>query len=117
MARTSVTTQSITRAGLNFALTAPVADGDIIDAGNVELVVTNGSGSPITVTMQTSYTYEGLDLEDEVATVAAGGTRSFGPFPAGLFAQAADAAVGPSKVLVDYSAVTSVTRGVKKLGS
>lgn len=117
MARTSVTTQVITRAGLNVNMAAPVADGDIIDTGNVELVVNNGSGSPITVTIQTAYTYEGLELEDEVVTVPAGGTRSYGPFPSGLFAQASDAVVGASKVLVDYSAVTSVTRAVKKLGS
>lgn len=116
MARTSVVTQVITRAGLNVNMTGPVADGDIIDAGNVELVVNNGSGSPITVTIQTSYTYEGLDLEDEVVTVPAGATRSYGPFPPGLFAQAVDAAVGAGKVLVDYSAVASVTRAVKKLG-
>lgn len=116
MARSEPTTQSVTRAGLNVSMTAPNSDGDIIDAGNVELVINNGSGSPITVTMQTSYTSEGLDLEDEVVTVPAGGTRSYGPFPRGLFAQATDAPVGAGKVLVDYSAVASVTRAVKKLG-
>lgn len=116
MARSTPATQVITRDGLNVNMTAPSADGDIIDAGNVELVINNGSGGPITVTMQTSYTYEGLSLEDDVATVAAGGTRSFGPFPPSLFAQTSDAVVGAGKVLIDYSAVASVTRAVKKLG-
>jgi hypothetical protein len=116
MARTSVTTQSITRAGLNTAMTAPPVDGDIIDAGAVFLEVLNGSGSPITVTVQTAGTVEGLPVEDLAVTVPAAGNRRIGPFP-GVFKQAADAVVGAGRVLVDYSAVTSVTRAVVKIGA
>lgn len=116
MARTSVTTQVITRAGLNVAMTAPVADGDIIDGGNTILVVNNGGGASITVTVQTPYTVEGQAVEELTVSVPAAGTREIGPFP-GIFKQPADASVGPGRVLVDYSSVTSVTRAVKKLGS
>lgn len=117
MARTSVTTQEITRAGLNAALTGPVADGDIIDAGPVILEVANGSGGSITVTVQTPGTVGGLDIADLAVSVPASGTREIGPFPAHLFAQPVDAATGPGRVLVDYSSVTSVTRCVKRLGA
>lgn len=117
MARTSVTTQTITRAGLNKALTGPVADGDIIDAGPVILEVANDSGASITVTVQTPGTIEGLAIADLAVAVPASGTREIGPFPPSVFAQPLDAVDGPGRVLVDYSAVTSVTRCVKKLGA
>lgn len=113
MARTDVTTQRIVRTGLNVAMTAPVADGDIIDAGLVSLRVLNGSGSPITVTVQTPGTVLGdLAVADLAVSVPAAGQRDIGPFPSSVFAQPADASVGPLRVLVDYSAVASVTRAV-----
>ncbi|HEY0638715.1 MAG TPA: hypothetical protein VGD67_13780 [Pseudonocardiaceae bacterium] len=115
MARTSVTTQVITRAGLAPNLTGPVADGDIIDSGACWLHVLNGSGAPITVTVQTPVTVDGLPLDDLEVAVPASGTRLIGPFPARTFAQASDAPVGAGRVLVDYSSVTSVTRAVVSL--
>jgi len=117
MARASVTTQTITRAGLSAALTGPPADGDIIDAGPVILEVANGSGGAITVTVLPSFEAAGLELEPLEVSVPASGTREIGPFPPAIFAQLPDAEVGPGRVLVDYSAVASVTRCVKKLGS
>lgn len=117
MARSTPTTQVVTRAGLNVTMSAPNVDGDIIDAGNVEVVINNGSGAPIDVTFVSTYSYGDLDLEDLVVSVPAAGTRSYGPFPASLFAQPTDAVVGAGKVLANYSAVASVTRAVKKLGS
>jgi hypothetical protein len=114
MARVSVTTQRITRAGLNVALTAPTVDGDIIDAGQVALRVANGSGSSINVTVQTPGTdpASGSARQELIVAVPAAGARDIGPFPASLFAQPADATVGPLRVLVDYSAVATVTRAV-----
>lgn len=114
MARASQTTQRITRAGLNVAMTAPSVDGDIIDAGQVALRVLNGSGAPINVTVQTPGTdpASGAARQELVVAVAAAARIDIGPFPASLFAQAADAAEGALRVLVDYSAVASVTRAV-----
>jgi hypothetical protein len=112
MARQSPATQRITLAGLNPAMTAPNADGDILPAGQVALRVTNGGGSPITVTAITPGTVVGLAIADATLAVPAGATRDWGPFPASVFAQPADAPVGASRVLVDYSSITSVTRAV-----
>lgn len=114
MARQSPAVQRITRAGLSVAMTAPNADGDIIPAGQVALQVLNGSGSPITVTVQTPGTDPATETARPELTVSvpAAGTRLIGPFPTSLFAQPSDAGVGPLQVLVDYSAITSVTRAL-----
>lgn len=114
MARTSVTTQQIARTGVNPALTAPVADGDVIDVGATFLVVANGGGAPVTVTVQTPVEYAGLELEDLTVSVPAAGQRWIGPFPASVFGQpVGDPNAG--RALVDYSAVADVTRGVFKV--
>lgn len=109
MARASLTTQA--RDGFRLAptLTAAVADGDIVDVGS-RIWVNNGSGAPITVTAVTAAETSGLAIEDLAETVAAGATVLIGPFGKTLFQQPDDAAEGAGRVLVDYSAVTSVTR-------
>jgi hypothetical protein len=112
MARASVTTQKITRAGLNPSYTAPNADGDIIDAGSVDLHVKNGGGSQITVTVETPGTVDGVAIADLSVVVPAAGERLIGPFTRGTFAQPSDATVGPGRVLVSYSGQTSITRAV-----
>ena len=116
MARSTPTTQVVGRDGATTSMTAPSSDGDIIDGGAVWLTISNGGGAPITVTAQTPGTVAGLAIADSSITIAAGATKDYGPFP-GVFVQPADAVTGPGKVLIDYSAITSVTRAVKKLGS
>lgn len=111
MARASQTTQQIVRTGLTPALTAPTADGDIVDCGNVALMVTNGSGSSINVTVQATASLDGLDVADLVVAVAAGATRLIGPLPVRTFGQPSGSA-DAGRAYVDYSAVASVTRAV-----
>jgi hypothetical protein len=114
MARTSVSTQQITRAGLVPALTAPAGtgptNGDVIDAGPVFLMVTAGA-TPTTVTVYSTPTVDGLDVADLTVTVGATSTRLIGPFPARTFANAVGA-TDAGRVYVDYSSVATVTRGV-----
>lgn len=109
MARASLTTQA--RSGFRLAptLTAAAVDGDIVDV-NSRLWVHNGSGAPITVTAVTAAEVSGLEIEDVAEAVAAGADVLIGPFSRTLFAQPADAAVGASRVLINYSSVTTVTR-------
>ncbi|MEU0467212.1 hypothetical protein ABZ215_24695 [Amycolatopsis sp. NPDC006131] len=114
MARTSVATQQIVKTGLAPALTAPVADGDIIDTGLVFLQVTNGGGSPVTVTVQATVEVDGLDLEDLVVSVPAAGTRLIGPLSSSTFGRP-NGTADAKRAYVDYSSVTDVTRGVFKL--
>jgi|SRR5688572_3556787 len=114
MARATPATQNVTADGAVIALTAAVADGDIADGGDgVFLVVDNASGGSINVTLQTEATWRGLAVADRVIAVAAGARKHI-PLPAYL-RQPSDAVTGPGQVLVDYSAVTSVTRAVAKL--
>lgn len=110
MARTDVTTQPIVLTGLETSLTAPTADGDVIDCGGTVLWVNNGSESDVDVTVQTTVTVDGLDLEDLVVTVTAGEARLIGPFPTRTFGRASGDDKG--RAYVDYESITSVTRAV-----
>lgn len=116
MPRVSVTTQHIDKLlGTVEVLTAPTASNDIIDVGLVELVVNNASGAPITVTCRSNYTQDGLILPNLIVTVAAATTRRIGPFPSRTYQQDVSAPEGAGRVLVDYSAVATVTRCVTSL--
>ena len=117
MARVSLTTQKITRAGLNLTAALagpPTVDGDVFDAGAVALYVDNGSGGSINVTFRTPTVIDGLDLEELIVAVPAGESRLVGPFPKRTFGQLAGAVESggndAGRVYVDYSAQTSVTR-------
>ncbi|GAB3812092.1 hypothetical protein [Kribbella italica] len=108
MAREIVATQKIVGAGLAVNLTAPTAEGDVIDNGAVALMVVNGSGAPINVTVQTPAKQSGLDVEERIVAVAAGATELIGPFPKSTYGRTSAPDVG--QVYVDYSAQLSVTR-------
>jgi hypothetical protein len=110
MARDSVTTQKITRAGLVPVLTAATVNNDVIDAGAVFLQVANGSAGSISVTVNSPLTVDGLSVGPLVVAVAAGVTKLIGPFPVATFARAIAPDIG--RVYVDYSAFASVTRAV-----
>lgn len=111
MARSTPAAVAPSLSGTVATPTAPNADGDIVPAG-ARLLVINGGATSITVTIDTTATDSGLALPDAGGAIAAGASRLFGPFPARLFAQPSDAPVGANAVLVDYSAVASVTRVV-----
>jgi hypothetical protein len=66
--------------------------------------VVNGSGAPITVTLDIKPTVDGGEVTDRAVTVAAGARRRIGPFPTSIYN---DPATGRAKVT--FSSVTSVT--------
>jgi hypothetical protein len=116
MARQTQATQQVTRAGLVPTLIAVTVDGDVIDAGQVALMVANGGASPINVTVLATASQDGLDVEDLVVAVDDGDTALIGPFPLRTFGQPTGANESGSddagRAYVDYSATTSVTAGV-----
>ena len=82
---------------------AASAGGDTFDNdGRTFLIVRNGGGSPMTVTVDsTQLCSQGFDHNEPTAvSVANGAERWFGPFPPTRFGTPA---------AVSYSAVTSVT--------
>ena len=125
MARTSVTTQKITRAGLAAAATAPAglgaANGDVVDSGNTALEVICGA-TGTTVTVEVPVMIDGLTVGPLVVVCPANTTTKIGPFT-GTFKQTAAsvAANAPNnsavptadvgRVYVDYSvSIATVTR-------
>lgn len=95
---------------------AVTADGDVVDAGRVFIVVANGSGSSINVTVAATQTVKGLAVSNMVTAVAAGKTEIIGPFPKDVFGQPSGAngsgGDDEGRVYVNYSAITTVTRAV-----
>lgn len=117
MARSEVTAQSISRSGITPSFAAADANGHKFrNDGKVFLEVKNASASPITVTIQTPGTIDGLAITDRTVTVAATtGDVMIGPFPPGAYNQKSGS--DRDMVYVDYSAVTSVTVALFRLAS
>jgi hypothetical protein len=113
MAYTQINANTPTLTGVAHVLTAPpgagAGNGDALPIGST-LLVNNGSGSSITVTLQVPRTYLGYALTAPTVTVPAGQALLIGPIPADPFGVTSGADVG--RVHVDYSSITSVTRAV-----
>lgn len=106
MARTALATQEIPDTGLVPAYTAANVDGHSVETG-VILHVKNGGAGSINVTAVTGGTLGGKAVADTVVAVPAGGDVMVGDLRPDLYAQPSGADAG--KVLVDFSAVASVT--------
>lgn len=97
-------TQNPTLAGLTPAYSAAAGGGDKVAAdGKTFLIVKNGGGAPITVTITTPATVRGLAVADPAVSVPAGAERWIGPFARDAFGNA------DGQVDIAYSGVTSVT--------
>jgi hypothetical protein len=98
-----LTTQKATITGTTYATQAAAAGGDKVLPGGA-LLVANGGGSPITVTVAVpGLTRYGLADPDVTVSVTNAQARLIGPFPSDL----ADPTDG--YVNITYSGVTSVT--------
>lgn len=109
MARTTLTTQKVTAAGLTPTLVTPDVSGAILPAGTI-LVVKNGSGSTITVTIETPETRAGLAVADQTVSVTAGATAYIANFPVSTFVRPTGAS-DAGTIYVDFSSITTVTVG------
>lgn len=119
MARVSVATTPITRDGIALALGVPTADGDAIDCGRTALYASNTGVSSVNVTVISTPTVDGLDVEDLVVAIPAGEVRIVGPFPQRTFGQPAGAVEtgnnDQGRAYVNYSTPADISRMVVSL--
>lgn len=120
MARTVLSLQTTARTGTAITYSAATADGHAIDNTSERVVfhVKNGSGSPVTVTIDAiAMTDDGtLAVSDRTVSVPGGEERIIGPFPNSFYGQA-DVGLSLTKaVYINTSAQTSVTYAAIKLG-
>jgi hypothetical protein len=112
MAYTALTTQAITRSGLEPSMTAAAAAGNYFENDErTVLRVMNGDGSDITVSISYGRRVDGATLTDtkDVVVPDTTGDVFIGPFPKADYDQPIGSETGPGTVNVDFSAVTSVT--------
>lgn len=111
MAETPVAATVVSRTvtdGVNLAASLTAADGtngnSFVNDGTTLLRCKNAAGSPITLTVNTSITADGLAVADRTYSIpATTGDRLMGPFPVNYYG---------SVVTISVSSATSVTLGV-----
>lgn len=105
--------QEITKAGVSSTLTAATSQDEFPNTGREYIEVSNGGAAAITVTVVASGKYKGQSFANVTVNVAAGGRVKIGPFEPEIFNVVSGASAG--RVLVQFSATTSVTVGVFRL--
>lgn len=104
MARTALTAQAVTSAGLAPVYAAANVDGHSYQPTTGRMLhVKNGGAGALTVTLPTPGTVDGLAVADRTVAVAAGAESMIGVGKGSAYRQ--DGGV----VFVDFSVVTSVT--------
>lgn len=99
--------------GVDLAGAAASGGGDtFINTGAELVIIKNGSGAPMTLTVETQSTVDGLAVADLTATIGAGETRCLGPFPPAIYSEGA---ASGGNANLSYSSATSVTVAVVQL--
>lgn len=111
MARTAITPQTVTSSGLNPTMEAANVDGHSIPLRRgLALVVSNGSASPITVTIPTPGSIDGNAIADKTVSIANGNVRHMIAIGAqDVYRQSTGVAH------IDFSAVATVTVALVEL--
>ncbi len=112
MARTSLTAQSIARAGIihTFAAVDQPNGNQFLNVDErAFLYVKNGGGGAVNVTVPTPVTVDGLAVADLVVNIGAGVNKLIGPFPRQYYNQT------DGMVYIDYDTGASVTIAVIRL--
>lgn len=92
--------------------TPTATTGDtFLNTGNEMVVIYNGTGGSMTVTMDVQYSKDGQTLPDSTASLGIGELGIFGPFPTNIYNDTG------GFVKVTCSAVTSSLIGVFQKGS
>lgn len=108
MVRSALAVQAPSATGLTPSFTAANVDGHTLPTDCV-LVVKNGAGSSINVTVETGAVVAGRAVADDVIAVPNGQERWIALTDRALLARQADPDRG--KVYVNFSSVTSITCG------
>lgn len=112
----TLATQVVNYQGLTPAYTAAAGGGDnFVPDQDTFIVVKNGGGSPMTVTIARPGTETGGLATPDVGPISVpnASEKWLGPFPAEWFADNAGTPAG--NAFMTYSAVTTVTVGVIKV--
>ena len=81
---------------------------EFVNTGKEFIIIANGSGGAIVLTVITQVTVDGFAVDDYTASIPAGETRMIGPFPPGTYNDA------NSKVQMTLASDTSMTLGIFK---
>lgn len=107
----TLTATAISRSGVDIAgASADVAGDEVANTGKEIVLIKNGSGGSITVTLDIEATVDSAAAVDPTVTIADGITKAIGPFPTGIYNNSST-----GRVSWTYSAVTSVTVKVLQL--
>lgn len=107
-----ITPQTTKRTANDITWAAASGGGDkFVNTGKELLLVKNGSGGSINVTIATPNTVDGLTIADKVIAVADGKTAVLGPWPPATYSNASDS----KKAAVTYSGTSSVEVAVVKI--
>jgi hypothetical protein len=108
---TTLSYQQVVRTGLETTYAAVDATNGnrFINDGRMFLHVKNGHTSPITVTIATPGTVDGLAVADQAVVVTNAEERMIGPFPPGIYND------GSGYVQITYSLGTAMTIALLRL--
>lgn len=103
-----------TMAGTTTIVYAAVPAGGLAVLPGSILLIKNGSGSPITVTINVAALkkYKGYTITSPTVSVAAGAEVPLGPIPGELHQIVNPADANNGYALIDFSSITSVTAAV-----
>ena len=105
-----LTATTVSRAGVDVAGAAADVAGDRwVNTGKEYVVIKNGGGGAITVTLDVKATVDDAVVTDPTVSIGAGVTKIIGPFPTGIYNDDED------EMNITYSGVTTVTVKVLKL--
>jgi hypothetical protein len=99
----TVATESITTAGISPTMNAASGGGDKVSPDTI-LLIRNGSGSAMTVTVTTPGTVDGLAIADRVSSSIAAGALHTMLLPSALYRDPTDGLVS-----LAWSATTTIT--------
>ncbi|MBT9134873.1 MAG: hypothetical protein DDT38_01615 [Firmicutes bacterium] len=115
MARAVLSVQSVVPTGMWPTLTAAIATGHMFPntERGIFIFVRNAHTAPVTVTIPSTFTREGLALAPRVVTVPNGMDRLIGPVLGENHNQLAGADVGTT--YIDYSVITAISVAVLRV--